>query len=159
MEDKLKYFQYKKKYICLKNFLQKGGEQLIWPSYNLDYDNLIGRKIKILKIEYRPIDSSYNTNMEKLKKTTCKIKNITNENLIIEDVYDFQNIPLPWLNDYDILKENFEILELTIEIINDSMENCMIEQNYQINMLNNKINFLENELNQRPKEKINIIIK
>ena len=73
MEDKLKYFQYKKKYISLKNFLQKGGEQIIWPSENLDYDNLIGRKIKILKIEYRPIDSSYNMNMEKLKKTTCKI--------------------------------------------------------------------------------------
>ena len=159
MEDKLKYFQYKKKYICLKNFLQKGGEQLTWPSSNLDYDNLIGRKINILKIEYRPIDTSYNTNMEKLKKTTCKIKNITNTNLIIHDVYDFQNIPLPWLNDYDILKENFEILELTIETINDSMENCMISQNYQINMLNDKINFLENQLIKRRQDKINIIIK
>ena len=97
--------------------------------------------------------------MAKLKKTTCKIKNITNENLIIEDVYDFQNIPLPWLNDYDILKKNFEILELTIEIINNNMENCMINQNYQINMLNEKINFLENQLIQKREDKINIIIK
>ena len=49
MNDKLKYLKYKKKYIFLKNFLQKGGKQIIWPSNNINYDELIGKKIKLLQ--------------------------------------------------------------------------------------------------------------
>ena len=140
MNDQLKYLKYKKKYLFLKKILQKGGSLFIWPSSNLNYDELIGQKIKILKIVYRPIDSSYNTNMEKLKMTTCKILNITDENLIIDEVFDFQNIPLQWLNNYDIQKVNYEILELTIEIIN---ENCIFNLNNEIKFLNDKINFIQ----------------
>lgn len=142
MNNQFKYLKYKLKYLKLKKDYQIGGNIFFWPNENIDYSNLIGRKIKFLEIEFLPYDESFNSNMINLKDAECYIKEITDTKLIIYDVYSYiNNVQKLWLNDYDIDLNNFRILRIKIQIVDN--ENII---NKRLEKIEGQINNIEQEL-------------